>query len=340
MADYKALIVGTLASILTLTPLAGTRVAAQEQSRGRAYYAAVFLNRGHVTGGTQSNIGLFRRSLGDTVWTNIYRKNLLSFGLGFWEGASGKRYYLAAGNGLHRSMDGMKSWRVLTDWHTEEILSVAPDPVDSSIIYVSTPFGVFKSVDEGRHWEKKMNGMKKWFVKKVLFDVTDRTRLYAIGEEDVYHSTDGGEHWTALGTGLGDVQAFAQNPKSPGNLLAGGEDNGIKVTLDAGKSWQAVGGIPKESFYSIAFSPDGRTAFAGGFKTGFWMSADNGVSWTLLWQDKEIEAIAAIFIEQQNPGHMLIGTTGQGVYESLDAGTTWRSAGLKGCQVRQIELYP
>jgi len=36
----------------------------------------------------------------------------------------------------------------------------------------------------------------------------------------------------------------------------------------------------------------------------------------------------------------MIGTSGQGIYESLDAGKTWRHAGLQGCQVRQIELYP
>ncbi len=312
----------------------------QGKGEGKTTYAAVFLNRGHVAGGTQSNVGLFKRASGDTAWTNIYRRNLLSFGLGMWEGASGRRYYLAAGNGLHRSVDGTKSWRVLTDWRTEEILTVAPDPIDSAVIYVSTPFGVFKSIDEGRHWEKKMNGMKRWFVKKVVIDVNNRKELYAVAEDDIYRSADSGEHWVPLHSGLNDIQAFAQDPVSPGHLLAGGEDNGIRLSLDGGNTWQAAQGVPKESFYAIAVSPDGHTAFAGGFKTGLWTSSDSGLSWKLTWQNPDIEAISTIYIQKNNSSHLMIGTSGQGVYESLDAGKTWRSAGLQGCQVRQIELYP
>jgi photosystem II stability/assembly factor-like uncharacterized protein len=327
-----ALLVGVLSTAFRPVP--------QENNGGKHTYAVVFLNRGHVAGGTQSNVGLFRRLAGDTIWTNIYRRNLLSFGMGIWEGKSSKWYYIAAGNGLHRSIDGTKSWRVLTDWHTEEILSVAPDPIDSAVIYVSTPFGVFKSVDEGRHWEKKMVGMKKWFVKKVAIDVKDRKKLYAVAEDDVYRSTDSGEHWESLHTGLMDVQSFAQDPVSPSHLLAGGEDGGIRLTLDGGNTWQAGQGVAKASFYAIAVSPDGRSVYAGGFKTGLWTSTDAGVSWKLLWQNSEIEAITTIHIEKSDWRRLMVGTSGQGIYESFDGGTTWRSAGLQGCQVRQIELYP
>ena len=339
MATIKKLILVALTLFFVGIVLTAFREAPQK-SDGKTYYAAVFLNRGHVTGGTQSNVGLFKRAFGDTIWTNIYRRNLLSFGLGIWDGKSSRRYYIAAGNGLHRSVDGTKSWCVLTDWHTEEILSVAPDPIDSAVIYVSTPFGVFKSVDEGRHWEKKISGMKKWFVKKVVIDVNNREKLFAVAEEDVYRSTDSGEHWEPLHAGLTDVQSFAQDPMFPEHLLVGGEDNGIRLSLDGGKTWRTAQGVPKESFYAIAVSPDGHTAYAGGFKTGLWTSTDAGVSWKLLWQNPNIEAISTIYIEKNDSRHLMIGTSGQGIYESLDAGKTWRSAGLLGCQVRQIELYP
>jgi photosystem II stability/assembly factor-like uncharacterized protein len=340
MAAIKKLTLVALSVLLVGLLSAAFRQVPRETNDGKTTYAVVFLNRGHVTGGTQSNVGLFKRAHGDTAWTNIYRRNLLSFGLGIWEGKSSKRYYIAAGNGLHRSVDGTKSWRVLTDWHTEEILSVAPDPVDSAVIYVSTPFGVFKSLDEGRHWEKKMIGMKKWFVKKVLFDANDRKKLFAVAEEDVYRSTDSGEHWEPLRTGLTDVQSFAQDPVFPNRLLVGGEDNGIRLSLDGGKTWKAPRGIPQGSFYATAISPDGHIAYAGGFKTGLWTSTDDGMSWKLLWQNPDIEAIFTIHVEKNNSGHLMVGTSGQGIYESLDAGKTWRSAGLQGCQVRQIELYP
>ena len=339
MATIKKLVLAVFLFLVVGMLLVAFRQSPQKDD-GKTYYAVVFLNRGSLAGGTQRNVGIFKRPSGDTIWTSVYGRNLLSFGLGIWEGTSGRRYYMAAGNGLHRSVDGTKSWRVLTDWHTEEILSVAPDPIDSAVIYVSTPFGVFKSIDEGGHWEKKMNGMKKWFVKKVMIDVNNRQKLFAVAEEDVYRSTDSGEHWEPLNAGLTDVQSFAQDPAFPQHLLAGGEDNGIRLSLDGGKTWKAAQGVPKESFYAIAISPDGHTAYAGGFKTGLWTSMDAGVSWKLLWQNPDIEAISTIYIEKHDSRHVMIGTSGQGIYESLDAGKTWRSAGLLGCQVRQIELYP
>jgi len=340
MAAIRKLTLVAASVLLAGMPSAAFQQEHQGKDQGKNCYAVVFLNRESLAGGTQRNVGLFKRPAGDTIWTNIYGRNLLSFGLGIWEGKSSKRHYIAAGNGLHQSVDGTKSWRVLTDWRTEEILSVAPDPVDSAVIYVSTPFGVFKSVDEGRHWKKKMSGMKKWFVKKVVFDVSDRKKLYAVAEEDIYRSTDSGEHWVPLRAGLTDVQSFAQDPVSPEHLLAGGEDGGIRLTLDAGNTWRVAQGVSKESFYAIAISPDGHSAYAGGFKTGLWVSTDSGVSWRLLWQNPDIEAISTIYIEKNDSRHLMIGTSGQGIYESLDAGMTWRHAGLKGCQVRQIELYP
>ena len=80
--------------------------------------------------------------------------------------------------------------------------------------------------------------------------------------------------------------------------------------------------------------------YAGGFKTGLWVSSDAGTSWKLLWQDPAVEAISSIYVHQNDERHLMVGTTGQGIFESLDGGATWRSAGLQGCQVRQIGIYP
>jgi photosystem II stability/assembly factor-like uncharacterized protein len=80
--------------------------------------------------------------------------------------------------------------------------------------------------------------------------------------------------------------------------------------------------------------------YAGGFKTGLWKSVDGGLSWNLLWQNSDIEAIFTIFVDPDDPLHLLVGTSGQGIYESLDCGKNWRYAGLNGCHVKQIDLYP
>jgi len=306
---------------------------------GQQYYAAVFLNRSHVSVGASANIGLFRRD-GDSTWANIYRPNLYTFGIGLWKRGSTRRYYVAGGNGLHRSDDAMKSWRVLTDWRTEEILSVAQDPVDSALLFVSTPWGVFRSTDDGKSWQRAMRGMKKNYVQKVVIDRSDRRTLYACVEDDLYRSTDQGEHWTALHAGVRDVMNVLQHPLNPQHLLVGTEDHGVRVSTDGGMSWSSGGGLPNTAFYGLAVSSDGKTLYAGGYLTGLWKSTDGGATWSLLWQHELLEAIYTVFVDPADPHHLMVGTSGQGIFESYDEGRSWKHAGLRGCHVKQIELYP
>lgn len=340
METVKSVILYTVALILAGAAISGFTVGQSRQPAQKNFYAAVFLNRGQVAGGGTRNVGFFRRTPGDTTWTNLYQPSLLTFGMGIWQKGATLRRYLCMGNGLHRSDDNGRSWRVLTDWHTEEVLSVALDPRDSSLIYISTPFGVFKSTDDGVHWTKKMQGMKKWFVKRLLLDHSNPDILYAAGEDDLYRSTDRGEHWKPLHTGVSLIEAVVQLPSDSKRLLVGTEDDGVRVTMDGGQTWMKGKGLPTTAFYGLCASSDNHAVYAGGFKTGLWKSNDGGLSWNLLWQNSDIEAIFTIFVHPDNPLHLMVGTSGQGIYESLDGGKTWAYAGLRGCHVKQIELYP
>jgi photosystem II stability/assembly factor-like uncharacterized protein len=305
----------------------------------RDYYAAVFLNRSHVSVGASANIGLFRRQ-SDTAWVNSYRPNLFTFGIGMWARGSTKRYYIAAGNGVHRSDDGRVSWRVLTDWHTEEILSLALDPVDSSRIYVGTPWGVFRSTDDGKSWQKKSQGMKRGFVQKVLIDHFQRRTLYACSEDDLYCSADEGGHWKPLHVGVRGLMTVVQHPVDPAHLLVGTEDSGVRVSFDRGKTWKIGAGLPGTAFYALCVSSSNETIYAGGYLSGVWKSKNGGLSWDLLWQSDQLEAVYTIFVHPEDSRHIMIGTSGQGIFESFDEGKSWRQAGLRGCHVKQIELYP
>lgn len=305
----------------------------------RDYYAAVFLNRSHVSVGASANIGLFRRQ-SDTVWTNIYRPNLFTFGIGMWEKGSTRRYYIAAGNGVHRSDDGRASWRVLTDWRTEEVLSLILDPVDSARLYIGTPFGVFRSTDDGKSWQKKSQGLKKGFVQKIVMDRFDRKTLYACSEDDLYYSADAAEHWAPLRVGVKGLMTVVQHPVNPAHLLVGTEDDGVWVSFDRGKRWSKGSGLPPSAIYALSVSADKKTIYAGGYLTGVWKSMDGGLHWIPVWQSNLLEAVYTIFVDQENPRHLMIGTSGQGIFESLDEGATWRQAGLRGCHVKQIERYP
>lgn len=300
-------------------------------------YAAVLFGGKSTGGASNSAAGLFSRIASDTVWTHHYRPNLFTFGMAYQR--SSGRWYIAGGNGLHRSTDRGRSWRVLTGWQTEEVLSVVVDSHDQKTIFISTPFGVFKSVDDGVTWLKKMSGMKKWFVQKIIQDQTDHRILYAACEDDLYRSDDGGEHWRPLQIGAPGILTVYQLPSDPKTIIVGTEDDGVLTSFDGGVSWQRGAQIPKTAIYGVSSTSTGSNVYAGGFRSGFWKSEDKGKSWSLLWNAEGVETIFTVFVHPTTPSHLIIGTSGQGCYESMDGGKTWREAGLTGASVRQIELY-
>jgi photosystem II stability/assembly factor-like uncharacterized protein len=306
----------------------------------RRTFAAVFLVRGSVSGSHTGSFGVFTRNGDDTTWTLRNLSSVITFGLGYFERGATRRYYIAAGNGVHRSTDGGSSWRILTSWETMEILSLATDPEDSAVVYAATPWGVYKTTDDGANWVLKDRGCKRWFVQKLLRDQDQREILYAVMEDDLYRTTDGGENWAGLSIGASQPQVVAQRPGDPGTLCVGVEDGGVRISRDSGKTWWESGGLRGTTIYALRFSRDGTTLFAAGWKTGLWQSTDVGHSWSLLWDDPAVEAIFDVSEDPQDPGHLLVGTDGQGIWESPDGGRSWRRAGLMGAKVKQIEFYP
>jgi photosystem II stability/assembly factor-like uncharacterized protein len=285
------------------------------------------------------SVGLFRRDE-NGKWRNIHHPNVFSYGLGYSVTDNVYRLYLAGGNGLHRSSDDGMTWRVLTGWQTEDILSVAPHPVDSTVIYVSTPFGVFKTTNDGVTWQRMMQGMKRWFVQKVKIAHQSPDILYAAAEDDAYRSEDGGENWVPLSVGVSGVLEITQHHLNTEILFAGTEDYGIFVSHDGGKIWFFGAGIPQTAIYTIGVTPDGNRIYAGGYRTGVWYSDDLGKTWECVWNDETIEAIYALTVHPLDDTHILIGTNGNGLYESVDSGISWNHAGLFGAHVQQILFVP
>lgn len=325
---------------LAIIVCGGTINALQIDKTSRRVFAAVLLVRGTVAGGNTGAYGVYVRESNDSTWTKITRSNVISFGLGFFEQGTTRRYYLAAGNGLHRSTDGGKTWRVLTSWTTEEILGVVPDPVDSTVMYLATPFGVFKTTNDGNTWVRKMKGFKKWFIQRIIMDSRDRCTLFAALEDDIYKTTDAGEHWFPMHAGAPNTLALLQNPNAPEQFLAGLENGGLRYSLDNGKNWNASKGLKDSSIYAVASSANGKDLYAAGWHTGVWRSENGGATWKHLWSSSAFEAIYSISVDPWDATHILVGTVGGGLYESHDRGVTWRHAGLMGAQVKQIEFYP
>ena len=98
----------------------------------------------------------------------------------------------------------------------------------------------------------------------------------------------------------------------------------------AGNRVAAVAGIPG----------DPSTYYAGASSGGVWKTTDGGADWRPIFDDQDVAAIGALAVAPNSPNIVWAGTgeawairdidvTGDGVYESVDAGKTWKNMGLK-----------
>ena len=306
---------------------------------GDRVYATVFLVRGSVVGSKTGHFGPFLR-LQDTLWQRLSLSDLYSFRFGRFVNGNTDRLYLAAGNGLHRSTDGGVTWRILTGWQSLEVLSVLPDPADSALIYVATPWGVFRSTDDGTTWRMCMQGMRRWFVRDIQVDRRSGGSLLAVAEDDIYRSSNRGEQWIPFGLARGHVLSMFQHSMNRDLLFVSVEEGGILRSTNGGQQWVETSGLEGTSVYAFAGSPDGREMYAAGWETGLWRSVDDGVTWGRVWDAPGIDAIFALLVDPRDPAHLLVGTDGNGLFESFDHAAHWQWAGLRGGKIKHIVMYP
>src|SRR5437667_308531 len=123
-------------------------------------------------------------------------------------------------------------------------------PRPPATLYVSTGGGVFKSTDGGGNWRSVLVLSPGTFVLALAIDPQTPMTVYA-GTIDatttgsghgVFKSTDGGESWSAVNTGLSNqaVHALAVDPQTPTTVYAGTQGGGVGQGADGEARWGAV----------------------------------------------------------------------------------------------------
>ncbi|MBA4066380.1 MAG: hypothetical protein C0501_22235 [Isosphaera sp.] len=111
--------------------------------------------------------------------------------------------------------------------------------------------GVFRSEDKGLTW-KKINDLvpRPFYYGQVRVDPVDEKNLYVLGV--AFHgSSDGGRTFDSIGKGMhSDHHALWVNPRNPDHLIVG-NDGGLYVSKDRGKTYAAKRGMVISQFYGV-----------------------------------------------------------------------------------------
>lgn len=168
-----------------------------------------------------------------------------------------------AGSGLYITIDGGKTWtkRTSDDGLPEGELGrmgLAISNSSPNIIYAlieSKKNALYRSDDGGFTWNKINDanvGNRPFYYADIYVDPKNENRIYDIATY-VRVSEDGGrtfKNMSSLSKIHVDHHAWWIHPENP-NFIVDGNDGGLAISYDKGKSWKFVDNLPLGQFYHI-----------------------------------------------------------------------------------------
>ncbi len=195
------------------------------------------------------------------------------------------------GSGLYITVDGGENWKELGSKNglPEKPLGrigLAIAPSDPDRVYAlveSKEIALYASEDGGYHFEKRGTqnvGNRPFYYADIYVDPQNENRIYSLWSI-VTKSEDGGKSFETL-LSYGDIHpdhhALWIDPANP-DFIINGNDGGLAISRDRGKSWRFVQNLPVGQFYHINYDMETPYNVYGGMQ-------DNG-SWvgpSAVWQ--------------------------------------------------------
>ena len=241
------------------------------------------------------------------------------------------------------------------NWHViDQLNTLSPNGIHcfeasgNGTIYAAGNYSfgkVYLSTDSGETWLQK-NLPVQTGVYDIAVDPSDTAVVYLAFSSNIsgsqnkviVKSTDGGANWTAIdmtswlpvGWACTNIAVDPDN----GQVIFAIGDEGISnakliKTTDGGTSWSDVtNGLPSGKPFNTVSIFDGIVYVTGGqLFGGNWMgvykSTDYGSSWQNISGSFPNKVANDIIINPDDANKMFVATEGDGVYYTLDGGTTW-----------------
>jgi photosystem II stability/assembly factor-like uncharacterized protein len=270
-------------------------------------------------------------------------------------GSDDIRSNVSTGRGVYKSTDGGATWSFSGLYDAGQIGSVRIHPTNPNIVWVAAlgnafkpnvERGVFKSTDGGKTWRKTLYVSDSTGAADLELNAANPDIVYVwmwhgerkpwtinsgAREGGFYKSTDGGEHFTKITTGLptdlvgkANIAVTAANPNRLYALIEAKPGGGLYRSEDAGQSWKLTstfGQLITRPFYYVALEADPTNAdIVYGGAENFYKSTDGGANWTTMRTPHGDNHDMWI-----NPkdGKIMIQSNDGGANISVDGGRTW-----------------
>ncbi|MDH7511656.1 MAG: hypothetical protein QHH14_01770 [Clostridiales bacterium] len=177
-------------------------------------------------------------------------------------------YYFSSGgpgSGLYKTTDGGETWRRLEKDLPQGILGrIGIDVARSGpgVVYALIEHqdgGIWRSEDRGESWKRMCDvqtyrrvNTRPFYYSHIRVDPTNDKVVYVLST-GLHVSTDGGQKFRSIGAGIHpDHHALWINPSNPLHLIEG-NDGGIDISYDGGKTWLPVQSMDLAEVYQVGY---------------------------------------------------------------------------------------
>lgn len=189
--------------------------------------------------------------------------------------------------------------------------------------------GVYRSTDNGQAWQAVNNGLGDPRIYGLAAHAVEPVVLAAGFDHGIYRTTNGGGSWQRGSPNeLNELNAVLFDPGVSTIAYAGTYRRGLYRSNDTGATFAPANtGLPAEvSVWTIAaVRASGVTTVTIGTGSGVYRSTDGGAGWHPAGlSGREVRTLTN---DPHDAGHWFAGTRAGEVWETTDAGTTWRNIG-------------
>ena len=180
---------------------------------------------------------------------------------------------------IYKTINGGKSWKALSDFHTgsDNLRAIAIAPSNDKILYIATRYEVYKSPDDGKTWINITSGLPAYYKTAIAVSETNPNKLWIVmsgfgNGEKVFRSDNGGQSWSNYSSGLPNLPVnniTYQKSSNEGLYLA--TDIGVYYRNGSMENWEKYGtGLPNVSVYDLEIHYSTGKIRAGTHGRGIW----------------------------------------------------------------------
>lgn len=224
-------------------------------------------------------------------------------------------------SGLNASAQSTESVPLAQVLHVH---GIAVDRSDPSRLYLATHYGLFLATSDGM--AKRISRARDDFMGFTL-GASDPAVFFASGHPStggnlgVIVSTDGGQTWAQIATGVrGPVDFHQMDASKADAAVIYGVYGGMQVSRDGGKTWVVAGPAPDGLIAIAAGAKDANTLYAA-TQNGLQVSRDGGQTWQAAYLLKRRVSMVHV----ASNGTVYAYVVGTGLIESREGDISWKT---------------